>query len=41
MLPRREIYMFSKGENINIPVDGLSPNCTICLRLTPVAGKAE
>jgi hypothetical protein len=28
-------------QNTNVPVDGLSPNCTICLRLTPVAGKPE
>jgi hypothetical protein len=27
--------------NCNLPVDGLSPNCTICLKLTPVAGKPE
>ena len=26
---------------IDIPVDGLSPNWTICLKLTPVAGKLE
>ena len=23
----------------NVPVDGFEPNCTICRRLTPVAGK--
>lgn len=25
----------------NPPVEGRSPNCTICLKLTPVAGKLE
>lgn len=28
-------------KRFDVPVDGLSPNCTICLKLTPVAGNDE
>jgi len=31
----------SNHSNGYTPVEGLSPNCTICRRLTPVAGKLE
>lgn len=31
----------SLEDPIDVPVEGLSPNWTICRKLTPVAGKLE